>query len=91
MVEKRDIWEAIERTFLTGTGRKVGGFGIIFGPWGSGKTIATRKVCNNHPKGVIYVELKGDYSFGSAMINQIGLNVKPTGIFDLFLRYLSST
>ena len=94
MVERREIWEAIERTFITGTGREIGGFGIIFGPSGSGKTIATRKVCNDHPKGVIYVELKGlkgDYSFVSAMINQMGLKVKPTGIVDLFLGYLSST
>ena len=94
MVERRDIWENIERTFVTGTGRENGGFGIIFGPSGSGKTMAARKVCNDNPKGVIYVELKGlkeDFSFVSNMISQLGLKVKPTGIFDLFLGHLSSS
>ena len=94
MVERKDIWEAIEHTFLIGTGRINEGFGIIFGPSGSGKTIAIRKVCNNHPKGVIYVELKGwkeDYSFIKQMVDQLGLKVKPTGLIDFTLMHFSST
>ena len=91
VVERKEIWEAIERTFLIGTGRKDEGFGIIFGPSGSGKTITIRKVCNNHPKGVVYVELKdySDYSFVEEMTNQLGLKTKPSGIIDLALGHFS--
>ena len=48
--------------------------------------MATRKVCNDYTKGVIYLELKGlkeNYLFVSEMINQLGLKVKPTGIIDV--------
>ena len=53
-----------------------------------------KKVWNDNPKGVIYVELKGlkeNHSFVSEMISQLGLKVKPTGIIDLLLGYLSSS
>lgn len=92
MMERKDIWEPIERTFLTGIGRQNEGFGIVFGPSGSGKTMATRKVCNDHPEGVIYIELKGmseDCSFVEEMTDQLGLKTKPTGIIDLILGHFS--
>ena len=37
VVERKDIWEAIERAFLIGMGRMDEGFGIVFGPSGSAK------------------------------------------------------
>ena len=78
VVERKDIWEAIEHTSLLGTGKMNEGFGIIFSPSGSGKTIAIRKVCNDHPKGVVYVELKvmkKDYAF-IEMTNQLGFKTQ---------------
>ena len=93
VVPREDIWSNIENTFLKGDGRINEGFGIIFGPSGSGKTMAIRKACNDNPKGVLYVELKGmkkDYTLLDQITDQLKLKVKPVGIIDLALGHISS-
>lgn len=94
-VDRSNIWKALERTFLIGSGTMKEGFGIVFGPSSSGKTMAIRRVCNDNPNGVLYVELKGgmtkDHSFVDEMIAQLNIKTKPHGIIDLVLGYLSQT
>jgi len=47
--------------------------GIIIGPPRSGKTYAVRKLCNKHPKGVLYYEITNPYELVTGLSQEIGM------------------
>ena len=65
-------------------------FGVVIGPSGTGKTLLTRKVCRDHPNGVLYMEVFEPLSLTKELAKAVGMVVSPTNLFDLALSYISS-
>ena len=65
-------------------------FGLVIGPSGTGKTMLTRKVCRDHPNGVLYMEVFDPLSLTEELAKAVGMVVSPTNLFDLALSYISS-
>ena len=66
------------------------GFCVIVGPSGTGKTVCVTQICNESPKGALYVEIVSANSFTSDLAKEISMKTEPSGIIDLALGYLSS-
>ena len=66
------------------------GFCVIVGPSGTGKTVCITQICNESPKGALYVEIVSPGSFTSDLAKEISMKTEPSGIIDLALGYLSS-
>jgi len=49
-------------------------FGVIFGPSGCGKSYMVKALCNEHPKGVLYLEMQPGENFAERLKREIGLN-----------------
>ena len=66
-------------------------YGVVLGPSGTGEIVVTRKVCNQHPKGVLYYEVCSHGAIVMGMAISAGLRMLPdTGnVFDLVLVYIS--
>ena len=66
------------------------GFCVIVGPSGTGKTACITHICNESPKGALYVEIVSPGSFTSDLAKEISMKTEPSSIIDLALGYLSS-
>ena len=66
------------------------GFCVIDGPSGTGKTVCIRQICNESPKGALYVEIVSPDCFTSKLAKEISMKTEPSSIIDLALGYLSS-
>ena len=66
------------------------GYCVIVGPSGTGKTVCITHICNESPKGALYVEIVSASSFTSDLAKEISMKTEPSGIIDLALGYLSS-
>ena len=69
---------------------EVKGFCVIVGPSGTGKTVCIRQICNESPKGALYVEIVDANSFMSKLSKEISMKTEPSSIIDLASGYLSS-
>ena len=66
-------------------------FSVVLGPSGTGKTLLTRKVCMEHPVGVLYHEVFDPISFAKELGESVGMTTKPNSIIDLAVSSLSDT
>ena len=66
-------------------------FSVVLGPSGTGKMLLTRKVCMEHPVGVLYHEVFDPTSFAKELGESVGMITKPNSIIDLALSSLSDT
>lgn len=55
------------------------------GPSGTGKTLLTREVCNEHPSGVLYCEIFELSNSAQELVMASGLPLVPAGVIDLLL------
>lgn len=54
-----------------------------------GKTVAVKDMCQCYSEGVLYHEINEPECFVLALAEKIGMKIKPSGVFDLLLEYLS--
>ena len=69
-------------------GAQFGQFGVVVGPSGTGKTLLMREVCNDFPKGVLYVEIFDAHSCVKELAKAAGMVTSPQSLVDLALSYL---
>ena len=68
---------------------EVKGFCVIVGPSGMGKTVCITQICNESPKGALYVEIVSASSFTSDLVKEISMKTESSGIIDLALGYFN--
>ena len=88
-IPRLQLEKDLKRLFLEESADGFTRFGVIIGPSGCGKTHAVRAVCNEAGNGVLYYEIGVADTFTRGLSQEIGMKLSPTGIFDLFLGYIS--
>ena len=83
-----DITDKIYEMYFPNEQKKLGHFGVILGPSGSGKSVATRDLCEKHPKGVLYVDIVEPNVFHKDLATCIGMKLQPNNIEDLTLGHV---
>lgn len=78
-------WKMRSRRYI-----RVRWIGVVIGPPGTGKMLLMRKVCRDHPNGILYMEVFDPLSLTEELAKAVGMVVSPTNVFNLTLSYISS-
>ena len=90
LIDRKGLRESIMRLFIpTMAKKKLGYFGVILEPSGTGKTTIISNICRKHPEGVIYLEICEPESFSQRLAAKMGMRLGPSNIEDVVLGYLS--